>query len=157
MLKLSPQMVKSNEVIATEGDNVVELKLATGGDEPPYHPNDWLSPMADGTIFLFNEKKNPFDPNLGQAKILSRTEKAIYLGFIVNGQPMQGPVDPTRFCTKYAKYEVLGTILNEDQEQEEEGNGKRHRLHGDPGGTGNPLGSDEALQGVPDGPPETRG
>lgn len=145
--------IDENE-IETKGLNVVELKTVTGGKGPTdYHPNDWLSPLADGTIFLFHKKKDPFESNLGQAKILSRTEKAIYLGFIINGQPMQGPVDPVKFCNVYGMFENLGTLIEEGELHDDE----RDRLQGDSTGEAGTLAGNETLQGMPDGTPPSRG
>lgn len=130
-----------DNIIDTERNNVVHL-IQTGGDGPSnYHPKDWLSPLPNGTIFLFSDLRSPSEPNLGQGKVLYRTEKAIYLGFVVNGQPVQGPVDPVRFCTKYSLYENLGAIT------EGEENAERDWDEGDDQGSTPALANDASLQG----------
>ena len=77
-----------HEIIADDAEYIQRrsrLQLITGGkDGNGDNPTDWLSPLPNGTIFLFYDKRNPFDPNLGQAKILYRTEKSIYIGSVVN-------------------------------------------------------------------------
>lgn len=149
------------ETNGKETNNVVDLITLPGGKGPTdTHPNDWLSPLKDGTIFLFYNKKNPHDPNLGQGKILHRTEKAIYLGFVVNGQPMQGPVDPVRFSNTYGMFESLGVLLELEEEiADEQSSGddqhERDRLQGNSTGSDGDLAGDETLQGVPEGPRET--
>lgn len=125
------------ESTGKEDDNVVDLIAVTGGKGPPtYHPNDWLSPLETGTVFLI---KDNFDQNqfsLGQCKILAKEEPAIYIGFVINGATAQGPVDPARFCKRYSLYKVTGVAKEAGEEQEETvgETDERDRVQGEPGG-----------------------
>lgn len=155
--------------IEQEGDNVVEFQTVTGGKGPTdYHPNDWLSPLKDGTVFLFFSKQRPNEPNLGQGKILNRTDKAIYLGFVINGQPMQGPVDPLRFCNAYGMFENLGvmTYADDDNDQREEEeiideqsqrDSERNRLPDEPTDPSGDVAGIASLSRVPEGTPPSGG
>lgn len=96
------------ETNGKEEDNVVQL--ITGGKGPTdYNTDDWLSPLEEGTMFLFRDKTNR-SPFLGQAKVLAKSDKAIYLGLVIGGQTRQDPVDPMLFCKTYGLYENQGCL-----------------------------------------------
>lgn len=111
----------STEETFEEKKERLKMKLITGGNDGNsgnFSPNDWLSPLEDGTMFLFKDKTNR-SPFLGQATILARTEKAIYLGLILNGQPRREPVDPSLFCSQYSLYENQGKLSTLEEANQE--------------------------------------
>lgn len=106
--------IEEQDFYEKESNNVVDLKLVSGGKEPPADGN-WLRELEDGTIFLI-EDKNSHDFNLGQVRLLHKEEKSIYLGFIVNGNPITSFVNPIKFCQRYRLYETLGVVKDMPKE-----------------------------------------
>jgi hypothetical protein len=115
-------------------DNVVQL--ITGGKEPPSTADNWLDELPIGAIFTVQDKlasdiRDPNYFNLGLFKIAERDGKVTYLQSLDNPKGM--PVNPTRFCNRFTKYEeITGYVLAKEQEQERAQH-ERDRLQGEPG------------------------
>lgn len=88
-------------------------KSSTGSGTNP--PDDWLSELEVGTIFLVEEKNNIKNFNLGQFQVVTKTDKAVHLASMLNGL-VQTFVKPLAFCNQYRLYEVLGIISDKGTE-----------------------------------------
>lgn len=92
-------------------DNVIQL--VSTGDKGPSDPNDWLSKLEIGTVFLIQDR-NTHDFNLGMFMVQGKEElesnkTAVFLTSN-NPSPMKVAVNPSRFCQKYSLYGVLAVI-----------------------------------------------
>jgi hypothetical protein len=93
-----------------EEKKVVDLRLITGGKEPPDGGSSWLEKLEVGACFLVKEKNNPLDFNLGLFRLAEKTSKAVVLN--TPHVPHNLYVDPVAFCNKYRMYEDLGMLTN---------------------------------------------
>lgn len=98
-------------------ENVVPFKLITGG-KPPRDPDDWLSELAEGTVFLVQHKNNVNEFSLGQFILVNKFEKSILILTTTN-QQMYSYVNPLRFCRSFTLWEIIGKVDAETPEQEE--------------------------------------
>jgi hypothetical protein len=127
------RMAKGIEVQQQEEkeDNVVQL--ITGGKEPPSTADNWLDELPIGAIFTVQDKlasdiRDPNYFNLGLFKIAERDGKVTYLQSLDNPKGM--PVNPTRFCNRFTKYEeITGYVLAKEKENERAQH-ERDRLQG---------------------------
>lgn len=102
-----------------EEGKVVSLQLITGGKEPPISsPGDWLSPLADGTVFYVQAKQNPMDFNLGLFRKMKTEGKIIHL--LAPPPVGERPVNPVRFCNSYTLYQEV--CILEQEEKTDDGN-----------------------------------
>lgn len=116
MLKVA-KIIKTEEKEEQMADNVIQL-VATG-DKGPTDPNDWLSPMEDGTVFLIQDR-NTHDFNLGMFMLngkeyLEKNRTACFLTSN-NPHPVKIVVNPSRFCQKYQLYGIITVIKEPDAE-----------------------------------------
>ena len=105
-----------------EKDNVVSLKLIEGGkDTSGTNDSDWLTPLAEGTIFLTQEKNNPNVFHLDQWQKVDDFDQSQLLVSNLNGQVrLFVPKPATRFCNKFRLHEILAIIENKEIKEENE-------------------------------------
>ena len=112
---------KIHLVVDNEQEKEHKVQLVTGG-KGPSDPNDWLKDLELGSIFLIQNKYDTNDFNLGQCKLVSRTDKSTVLAFLLpsSPEPLVGPIDPYRFCKKYRLFETLGIVREPEDISEED-------------------------------------
>jgi len=128
-----------------EENKVVDLKLITGGKEPPSTGSDWLSNLELGTVFYAQHKvDSPNYPShvLELFRLDRREGKVVILQMESPLGPKRIPVNSVRFCNRYSLFHEVMVITTEDlikeQEEKEIANDDGDRLEpatGDPKGT----------------------
>ena len=113
-LKTAQNSEIEEKSIDEKKDNVIPFRLVPGGKEPT-DPNDWLSELETGTVFLIKDKNNHHDFNLGQFCLLRKTDKSVMLSSPTMEVPFY--VVPRRFCSRYSLHEILGKVEEAKEER----------------------------------------
>ena len=96
-----------------EFKRVPDLKLITGGKEPPTTSSgNWLKDLEVGTVFFVHNKLDRADFNLLLFRLEGKdgpNNKLICIRSPV--MPKEIYVDPHRFCNRYDLYHTYGVML----------------------------------------------
>ena len=80
-------------------------RVITGGKGDPPDPNDWLTPMEVGSVFVARQKDFPVDGEL--FKLVFKGEIFYLLEHIVNDDSYDRYVIPSAFSRRYVEHELL--------------------------------------------------
>lgn len=111
------------ERLEEKKQHVPDLRIITGGKEPPSTGKTWLDELAPGTCFVAKEMGNTRQWLLHKFIVLGRSEKTTHLASPASSQQL--PVDPITFCNIHRLHENLGIVISE-----EELNDESNRLQG---------------------------
>ena len=104
-----------------EKTNVVELKLVTGGGEPPVSSGNWLKDLEDGTVFFVQSKLDFKDFNLLLFRLEGKAGPHNKLICIRSPNlPKEIYVDPHRFCNQYNLYHTEGVMKVPEKQEEQD-------------------------------------
>lgn len=125
------KLLKTPEEEQEERKKVVDLKLITGGKEPPEGGESWIEKLDVGSCFLVRDKSSPLEFNLGLFRLAEKTTKAVVLQTPHVAHNLY--VDPVRFCNRYMMYENLGVMINGSDRTEGDSTGETETLEGPAG------------------------
>lgn len=101
--------------LATEKEKRANPPLVMPSPDP-IDPNgiDWLEKLPVGTAFLADTKNDPNAYVQHEYLIKGRSDKTIILLRYINGEYVELPVKPRKFCRVYGLHEV--TLTAEERE-----------------------------------------
>ena len=131
---MNTQPLTEEEQEEKETNNVVDLKLITGGKEPPDDLGPWLKGLERGTHFLFRRKNKAGIDDIGinRAVVIFHYETSTLLFDNLNANVFF-IVDTMGFSNSMKLVQVIGKepIPDEQEQQENADTGKRTDPDGD--------------------------
>lgn len=114
------KLVEDEDKLERERNNVVDLKLITGGKEPPDELGPWLKGLERGTHFLFRAKNKQglSDIGINRAVVVFHYESCTLLFDNLNAN-VYFIVDTNGFSNAMRLVQVIGKEVPQEEEQKE--------------------------------------
>lgn len=100
---------------------VTNLRLITGGGEPPNKTGNWLKDMEPGTVFFVRATSPSKDFNLYMFQLLGKegtNSSVICLRSPL--QPKEQYVEPNRFCSQFELHHSMGVLYIPEEENKDD-------------------------------------